>query len=79
MTKFYLLIDMDWKNTKISILGPINEIEQSRASKFEVIILIIIIIDIKIIHHQLDDWLVLNILSQYLNIAHMHLNSQILG
>ena len=46
---------MCWKNAKISILWPINVIKQSRASKFEVIILIIIIIDIMINHNKLDD------------------------
>ena len=43
------------ENAKISILGPNEVIKPTKASKFEMIILIIIIIDIMSYYNKLDD------------------------
>ena len=64
---------------KISILRPHDVIKSTKASKFEMIILIIIIIDIMIYHNKVDDYYGLKYLITKCEGAYVYKIGQICG
>ena len=64
---------------KISILRPNDVIKSTKASKFEMIILIIIIIDIMIYHNKIDDYYGLKYLITKCEGAYVYKMGQIRG
>ena len=64
---------------KISILRPNDVIKSTKASKFEMIILIIIIIDILIYHTKIDDYYSLKYLITKCEGAYVYKIGQIHG